>query len=33
MEIILLSGMILALLAIFTVDTLQKRRKYLDEGK
>ena len=33
METVLLGLMILSLLAIFTVDSLQKRRKYLDEGK
>ena len=33
MEAILLFGMILVLLVIFTVDTLQKRRKDLEEGK
>ncbi len=33
METIVLMFMILSLLAIFTVDTIQKRRTYLNEAK
>jgi hypothetical protein len=33
METITLSIMILGLITVFAVDTRQKRRKYLDEGK
>ncbi len=33
METIILIFMILSLLAIFTVDTIQKRHTYLNEGK
>jgi hypothetical protein len=33
MEAMVLLGLVLALLVIFTVDTRQKRRKNLDQGK
>jgi len=33
METLFLAFMILSLLAVFTVDTLQKRRNFLDKGK
>lgn len=33
METLILIFMILSVLAIFTVDTIQKRRAYLDEVK
>lgn len=33
MELITLSLMVFSLLAIFTVDTVQKRRRFLNEGK
>jgi hypothetical protein len=33
MEAMVLFGLVLTLLVIVTVDTRQKRRKYLDEGK
>lgn len=32
MELIALSLMVLSLFMIFTVDTIQKRRKYLNTG-
>jgi len=31
MELVILSLMILSLLAVFTVDAIQKRRKFLQE--
>lgn len=33
MELIILSLMVFSLLTIFTVDTVQKRRRFLNEGK
>ncbi len=33
MEILTLGFMMLSLLAVFTADTIQKRREYLNEGK
>ena len=33
MEAIVLLGLVLTLLVIVSVDTRQKRRKYLDKGK
>ena len=33
METIALTFMVISLLSVFTVDTLQKRRKFLREGK
>jgi hypothetical protein len=33
METITLTFLVISLLSVFTVDTLQKRRRYLNEGK
>ena len=33
METITLTFMVISLLSVFTVDTLQKRRRFIDEGK
>jgi hypothetical protein len=33
MEIIFLTAMIVSLLTVFTVDTLQKRQRFLNKGK
>ena len=33
MDTITLIGMILSLLAVFTADTLQKRRRFINKGK
>jgi hypothetical protein len=33
METIFVLGLFLALLVVISIDTRQKRRKYLDEGK
>lgn len=33
MEMIILTFMILSLIIVFIIDTIQKRRKFLDEDK
>jgi len=33
MEIILLTSMVLGLIFVFAIDTRQKRRRFMDEGK
>lgn len=33
MQTTILTIMVIGLLAVFTVDTLQKRRRFLNEGK
>jgi hypothetical protein len=33
METIILSFMVMSLFTVFTVDTVQKRRRFLEEGK
>jgi len=33
METITFTFMVISLLSVFTVDTLQKRRRFIDEGK